>query len=55
MLLNNYKYLSNFIINISSNEDKYKLAEAVLILKKKSSLTLMNMDSQLLKNLESVS
>ena len=61
MLLNNYKYFSNFLepliklFLIPSNKDKYKVAERLLSLKKKTSLTVLNMQSKLLNNLESVS
>ena len=40
---------------IQSNKDKYKLAQRVLSLKKKTRLTVFRMYSKLLKNLESAS
>ena len=59
MLLNNDKYLSNFLeplmklFLIPSNKDKYKVAERILSLK--TLWTVMNMHSKLLNNVESVS
>ena len=60
MLLNNHKYLSISLISISifliqNNKDKYKLAQRVIILKNKTRLTVINMHSNFLSNLESVS
>ena len=60
--LNNYKYLSQFFLElliklflIRSNKDKYKVAQRVPSLKKKTRLTVLNMHSKLLNNLESFS
>ena len=40
---------------IQSNKDQYKVAQRVLSLKQKTSLTVMNMHSKFLNNLESFS
>ena len=43
------------LLLIQSNKDKHKVAQKVLSLKKKARLTVLNMYSNLLNNLESVS
>ena len=56
-----YASLSNFLelliklLLTQSNKDKYKVTQRVHILKKKTRLTVMNMHSKLLNNLESLS
>ena len=54
MILNNYKISLKFFRTfdetalIKSNKDKYKVTQRVLIFKKKTRLTVMNMYSKLL-------